>query len=255
VRAASLLTLTAGYLYGPILGTAIVSVAATLGATLAFFVSRYVARPLVLDRIGSNPRFQQISANVERKGTLASRHRFVLQSYKLTMERRSMLAALQPLTQSAALANLTLGCCVDGSAPPPVAPGPLRAAELHARAHRHTRAVLHSVQLAGNVAWCACILLSAVSPIRILSSCVCLIILACMPETTGTLAYVYLGSIGQAAQSGLSPAKLTLYIIGGIATLGASKVIADIAGQQLREDDSSPEQAPLRQGDDDDQRL
>ena len=69
---------------------------------------------------------------------------------------------------------------------------------------------------------------------------------------TGTLAYVYLGSIGQAAQSGLSPAKLTLYIIGGIATLGASKVIADIAGQQLRDDDSAPEQAQLRQGDDDD---
>ena len=75
-----MLTLAAGYLYGPILGTAIVSVAATLGATLAFFVSRYVARPLVLDRLGSNPRFQQISANVERKGTLASLHRCLFQS-------------------------------------------------------------------------------------------------------------------------------------------------------------------------------
>ena len=67
-----------------------------------------------------------------------------------------------------------------------------------------------------------------------------------------TLAYVYLGSIGQAAQSGLSPTKLTLYIIGGIATLGASKVIADIAGQQIRDDDSSPEQAQLQPGGDDD---
>ena len=64
---------------------------------------------------------------------------------------------------------------------------------------------------------------------------------------------MYLGSIGQAAQSGLSPAKLTLYIIGGIATLGASKVIADIAGQQLRSEDSSPEQAQLRQSDDEEQ--
>ncbi len=73
--------------------------------------------------------------------------------------------------------------------------------------------------------------------------------LAC---STGTLAYVYLGSIGSAAQSGLSPAKLTLYVIGGIATLGASKVIADIAGQQMRDDDNSPEQAQLRQGDADD---
>ena len=67
-----MLTLAAGYLFGPISGTAIVSVAATLGATLAFFVSRYVARPLVLDRLGSNPRFQQISANVDRKGMLES---------------------------------------------------------------------------------------------------------------------------------------------------------------------------------------
>ena len=67
-----MLTLAAGYLFGPIYGTAIVSAAATLGATLAFFVSRYVARPLVLDRLGSNARFQQVSANVDRKGALVS---------------------------------------------------------------------------------------------------------------------------------------------------------------------------------------
>jgi hypothetical protein len=69
----------------------------------------------------------------------------------------------------------------------------------------------------------------------------------------GTIAYVYLGSIGQAAQSGLSPIKLSLYIIGGIATLGASKVIADIAGQQLRSEDSPPEAEQLRGEADDDQ--
>jgi hypothetical protein len=71
-HAASVLTLAAGYLFGPIYGTAIVSAAATLGATMAFFVSRYVARPLVVDRLGSNARFQQVSANVDRKGALAS---------------------------------------------------------------------------------------------------------------------------------------------------------------------------------------
>lgn len=61
------------------------------------------------------------------------------------------------------------------------------------------------------------------------------------PLCTGTLAYVYLGSIGQAAQSGLSPIKLTLYIIGGVATLGATKVISDIARKQLGEEESVDE--------------
>ena len=69
--AASVLTLAAGFLFGPIYGTAIVSAAATLGATLAFLVSRYVARPLVLEKLGGNQRFLQISANVASKGPLA----------------------------------------------------------------------------------------------------------------------------------------------------------------------------------------
>jgi uncharacterized membrane protein YdjX (TVP38/TMEM64 family) len=64
------LTLAAGFLFGAVSGTAIVSVAATLGATLAFLVSRYVARPLVLERLGGNERFLQISANVAQKGPL-----------------------------------------------------------------------------------------------------------------------------------------------------------------------------------------
>lgn len=65
-----MLTLAAGFLFGAVYGTAIVSAAATLGATLAFLVSRYVARPLVLERLGDNERFLQISANVAKKGPL-----------------------------------------------------------------------------------------------------------------------------------------------------------------------------------------
>lgn len=68
--AASVLTLAAGFLFGALWGTAIVSVAATLGATLAFLVSRYLARPLVLSRLGDNERFLQISARVAEKGPL-----------------------------------------------------------------------------------------------------------------------------------------------------------------------------------------
>jgi hypothetical protein len=62
----------------------------------------------------------------------------------------------------------------------------------------------------------------------------------------GTLAYVYLGSIGQAAQSGLSPIKLTLYVIGGVATLAVTKVISDIARKQLGDDGSAEESSQLR---------
>ena len=54
---------------------------------------------------------------------------------------------------------------------------------------------------------------------------------------------MYLGSIGQAAQSGLSPIKLTLYIIGGIATLAATKVISDIARKQLGGDEDGGEES------------
>ena len=42
---ASILTLAAGVLFGPLQGTAIVSIASTLGATLAFLVSRYGSVP------------------------------------------------------------------------------------------------------------------------------------------------------------------------------------------------------------------
>ncbi|GFR44730.1 hypothetical protein Agub_g6056, partial [Astrephomene gubernaculifera] len=44
---ASVLTLAAGALFGPLAGTALVSLASTLGATCAFLVSRYLARPWV----------------------------------------------------------------------------------------------------------------------------------------------------------------------------------------------------------------
>eukprot|EP00884_Botryococcus_braunii_P008664 jgi/Botrbrau1/1779/Bobra.0217s0034.1 len=64
----SVLTLAAGYLFGPVLGTAVVSVASTLGASLAFLVSRYVARPFVESRLGSNPKFAQIDAGIAATG-------------------------------------------------------------------------------------------------------------------------------------------------------------------------------------------
>ncbi len=46
-----LLTLGAGVIWGPLLGTALVSVASTLGATAAFLTGRYLARDWVEERL------------------------------------------------------------------------------------------------------------------------------------------------------------------------------------------------------------
>lgn len=65
---ASLLTLAAGFLFGPVLGTAVVSVASTGGAAAAFLVGRYLARPAVEKRIEGNARFAAVDAAIGREG-------------------------------------------------------------------------------------------------------------------------------------------------------------------------------------------
>ena len=64
----SLLTLGAGAVFGLARGTALVLVGATLGASAAFFVSRYVARGAVERRLAGNPRFAAIDRAVGREG-------------------------------------------------------------------------------------------------------------------------------------------------------------------------------------------
>ena len=65
---ASALTLAAGFLYGPVTGTAIVSAASTLGATLAFLVSRYLARPFVLRKLQDYPKLAAVQSKVSADG-------------------------------------------------------------------------------------------------------------------------------------------------------------------------------------------
>jgi uncharacterized membrane protein YdjX (TVP38/TMEM64 family) len=48
---ASILTISAGFLFGPALGTALVSAGSTFGAALSFLVARYFARSFVEDKI------------------------------------------------------------------------------------------------------------------------------------------------------------------------------------------------------------
>lgn len=64
----SLLTLAAGALFGLVRGTLIVFIAASVGATAAFLISRYVARGVVLRRLGGKPRFRALDAGIEREG-------------------------------------------------------------------------------------------------------------------------------------------------------------------------------------------
>ena len=64
----SLLTLAAGAIFGIAKGTALVFVAATLGASAAFLVSRYLARSLVERRLAGNERFAAIDRAIGHEG-------------------------------------------------------------------------------------------------------------------------------------------------------------------------------------------
>jgi uncharacterized membrane protein YdjX (TVP38/TMEM64 family) len=64
---AAAMSLVAGALFGRWLGTGLVSVAATLGATGAFLASRYLFRNWVRGRLGD--RLKRIDAGVERDGS------------------------------------------------------------------------------------------------------------------------------------------------------------------------------------------
>ncbi len=64
----SLLTLAAGAIFGLARGTGFVLVGATLGASAAFLVGRYVARRAVERRLAGRPRFRAIDQAVGREG-------------------------------------------------------------------------------------------------------------------------------------------------------------------------------------------
>ena len=63
-----LLTLGGGFLFGVVKGTAIVSVASTLGAGTAFLIGRYLARDWVAGKIEGNSKFRQVDEAVGREG-------------------------------------------------------------------------------------------------------------------------------------------------------------------------------------------
>jgi uncharacterized membrane protein YdjX (TVP38/TMEM64 family) len=62
------LTLGAGFLYGAIIGTLVVSPASVAGATFAFLVARYVARDWVTRRLKKYPQAAVIDRAIEKNG-------------------------------------------------------------------------------------------------------------------------------------------------------------------------------------------
>ena len=64
----AVLTLGAGFAYGPVLGVLIVSPVSVLAASVAFLVGRFVARDWVGRRIGGDPRFAAIDDAIADDG-------------------------------------------------------------------------------------------------------------------------------------------------------------------------------------------
>lgn len=64
----SIPTLAAGAIFGIVQGTIYVSLGSTLGATLAFFVGRYLARDWVASKLASKPKFAAIDEAIGREG-------------------------------------------------------------------------------------------------------------------------------------------------------------------------------------------
>src|SRR3989441_1052242 len=64
----SVLTLGAGAVFGVVLGSVCVSISATLGATAAFLVGRYLARDAVARKVERNERFAAIDRAVADEG-------------------------------------------------------------------------------------------------------------------------------------------------------------------------------------------
>src|SRR5262245_42061243 len=64
----SVLTLGAGAVFGVALGSVSVSMAATLGATAAFLVGRYLARDVIARKVEQNEKFATIDRAVAHEG-------------------------------------------------------------------------------------------------------------------------------------------------------------------------------------------
>jgi uncharacterized membrane protein YdjX (TVP38/TMEM64 family) len=63
---AAILSLAAGAIFGAVMGTFYANIAATIGATLAFLITRYLLRDMVLARFG--PKLEGLNRELEERG-------------------------------------------------------------------------------------------------------------------------------------------------------------------------------------------
>lgn len=66
----SALTVAAGALFGSVVGVVVVSVASTLGASLAFLVGRYFARDAIANWLSAKETFQKLDRMTEEHGAI-----------------------------------------------------------------------------------------------------------------------------------------------------------------------------------------
>lgn len=65
-----ILAALAGYLYGPLLGTVLLSPLGAAIASIAFFISRNLMRPMAHKRLSANEYFRAIESSISTKGFL-----------------------------------------------------------------------------------------------------------------------------------------------------------------------------------------
>ncbi len=100
----SLVTLLIGAIYGPWLGTALVSPASVLGATLAFLLGRTVFRPSMEAKMANSPRFTALQGAMEQQG-------FKI----LTLVRLSPIFPFTLVNYAFGLTRVSLGAYILGS--------------------------------------------------------------------------------------------------------------------------------------------
>jgi len=66
----SAITIAAAALFGSTLGVILVSIGATIGACLAFLISRYLARDLILKRFSASDRFRKLDRLTQEHGPI-----------------------------------------------------------------------------------------------------------------------------------------------------------------------------------------
>jgi uncharacterized membrane protein YdjX (TVP38/TMEM64 family) len=66
----SLITIMAGVLFGSLLGIVVVSFGSTLGASLAFLISRHIAREAVAERFSRNEKFRRLDRMTHDHGPI-----------------------------------------------------------------------------------------------------------------------------------------------------------------------------------------